>query len=321
MRYLPYEESRTVPNIVVRGRKNERTVLVLSNLPNSGTPSDFKADTNTEIVLFFLHSPLRFRFSEISTVTSNKLSVDGILAVWGMLYPLKALANEQLLKAAARTSEFHYNIIEEGMCLALTLEAMLNQTDSAIKETSCSESYKLLPEIEELITNPAKFKEILEPILQQIQEDHILLISKGHLSEFPHVDLAVFDLPREIHPLPLLSKTKCHRILIIFPESKYLFFYKYETWIEMNTYTPPPRIDLTSLALQLQEKENHLEEGSWKWNSVSSPTPSLKFTNQNGLLAKSSISPQAFLARLIRFFEDSEENQHNLWTPKDWTDD
>ena len=87
--------------------------------------------------------------------------------------------------------------------------------------------------------------------------------------------------------------------------------------MELVSYTPPPRIDLTELAGHLRTKENH-NKGYWQWNKVTTPRPSLSFVTDNDMLADSHISPQALLANLIRYLEDSTTRQDLIWTPNDW---
>ena len=58
MRYVPYgPDLEGVPNVVVDGRGNDATVLVLSHWPRNQTPTELKADSSTEIVLNYLRSP------------------------------------------------------------------------------------------------------------------------------------------------------------------------------------------------------------------------------------------------------------------------
>lgn len=308
MRYVSYEESRNIPNIIAHGRGNERSVLVLSHWPCVGSPDELRSDTSVEIALKYLKSPLMKRFSEITTVTSSRMDVDGLLSVWAILNPQKAFAYESLLKDSAITGNFYKVVSSIGVQVAIILEHF---------SVTCEGYKEVLNEIEAVLKEPARYSYLWEPVIEQIKKDMKELNSKRRMNEFPYVDLAVFDLPRPIHRIPLFSSTSCHRMLLIYPGPRYHFQYKYETWIEMKSYTPPPRIDLGGLAKQLQNEE-HKEVGCWKWEPVSAMTPSLRFIANNGNLAESSHSPQALVARLIRYLEDAAENKEQQWIPKDW---
>jgi hypothetical protein len=50
------------------------------------------------------------------------------------------------------------------------------------------------------------------------------------------------------------------------------FSYRYESWVQMVTRRPPPRIDLSTLAAQLSE----LDGQPWRFDGVAEITPSLR---------------------------------------------
>ena len=82
MDYITYDALKDQPNIIVDGSGNPSTVLVLSHWPHSGTPSEFKADTSTEIVLNFLQSNRRSEFEATAqTVSNNHFDEDGLMSV------------------------------------------------------------------------------------------------------------------------------------------------------------------------------------------------------------------------------------------------
>ena len=311
MRYIHYKESHIVPHVAVHGRGNKRSVLVLSNFPSAGTPLELKADISLEIVLKFLQSSIRYRFAEINLVTSSQLDVDGLLSIWTILNPEKSEKFQTVLRAAVYTSSFHQKTTEEGMRLSTVIESLYPH-DSTIGSLE-----QIFYEIEEIIVNQEKHNDIWKTVKEQIEKDTNLIKGKGYVNEFPHIDLAVFDLPQDVNLISLFSSTKYHKILVILPGQRYYLRYKYETWVELVSYTPPPRIDLTELAGHLRTKENH-NKGYWQWNKVTTPRPSLSFVTDNDMLADSHISPQALLANLIRYLEDSTTRQDLIWTPNDW---
>jgi hypothetical protein len=57
MRYIPYQELKELPNIIVDGSGNQHSVLVLSHWPRSGTSQEFKDDLSAQIVFRYLDRP------------------------------------------------------------------------------------------------------------------------------------------------------------------------------------------------------------------------------------------------------------------------
>src|SRR5215831_6612408 len=103
MRFSPYKEA-TIPNIVVDGSANEKTVLTLSHWPKSGTPRELKADTSAEIALKYLASPRFHVESEI--VTNNHFDQDGLVGVFALIDPTTATRHRDLLIDIASAGDF-----------------------------------------------------------------------------------------------------------------------------------------------------------------------------------------------------------------------
>jgi len=75
MRFLPYQEAGSIPNIIVDGTANEGTVLTLSHWRRSGTPEELMADTSAEIVFNYLDSPRHHVNAD--AVSNNHFDQDG----------------------------------------------------------------------------------------------------------------------------------------------------------------------------------------------------------------------------------------------------
>lgn len=83
MRYLPYPQTVSVPNIIVDGPRNAATVLALSHWARSGTPRELKADTSTESVLRYLDAQNMRVHAE--AVSNNHFDEDGLLGIFALL--------------------------------------------------------------------------------------------------------------------------------------------------------------------------------------------------------------------------------------------
>src|SRR5262245_29858886 len=104
MRFLPYDESGSVPTVIVDGPRNDTTLLTLSHCPKSGTPHDLKGDTSTAIVFNYLESP-RFRV-EADAVSNNHFDEDGLVGIFAMLEPAMAARHRDLLEDVAQAGDF-----------------------------------------------------------------------------------------------------------------------------------------------------------------------------------------------------------------------
>ena len=99
MRYVPYgPEVEGVPNVIVDGLANEATVLALSHWPRSATPEALKADTSAEIVFNFLRSAdANTLTGDAEAVSNNHFAIDGLMGLWSMTDPAKALEQAELV--------------------------------------------------------------------------------------------------------------------------------------------------------------------------------------------------------------------------------
>src|SRR5438034_5307798 len=104
MRFSPYTETVTVPNIIVDGVANKSTLLTLSHWPKSGTPAELKADTSAEIVFKYLDSPQFHVRAEV--VSNNHFDEDGLVGVFTMVDPDTAARHRDLLIDVAQAGDF-----------------------------------------------------------------------------------------------------------------------------------------------------------------------------------------------------------------------
>jgi hypothetical protein len=80
--------------------------LDLTHWQGNRTPSQYKADTSTEIALNFVSSPEAVdRWAE-AVVVNNHFDTDGLLSIWVLLDPEQATAYRDLLVAAAEAGDF-----------------------------------------------------------------------------------------------------------------------------------------------------------------------------------------------------------------------
>jgi hypothetical protein len=121
MRFLPYAETTSVPNVIVDGARNVGTVLTLSHWPKSGTPAALKADTSTEIVFNYLDRPdLRVN---ADVVSNNHFDEDGLVGIFALLQPAAAARHRALLVDVAQAGDFGIFRTRQAARIAFTLSA------------------------------------------------------------------------------------------------------------------------------------------------------------------------------------------------------
>jgi hypothetical protein len=115
------------------------------------------------------------------------------------------------------------------------------------------------------------------------------------IEERHDLDLAVVRVPEGrqesvCHPLAIHNATTCTRILLV--HGRYAEFqYRYEGWVQLVSRKPPARVDLASLAGELNLME---EGGRWTFDGVDAITPRLHLDGKD----QSSIPVDVILRKL-----------------------
>lgn len=315
MRYAAYEELDSSPNIIVDGATGNGTVLTLSHWPKSGTPAHLKRDTSAEIVFAYLDSPASHVQAEI--VSNNHFDEDGLVGIYVLLEPSAAEEHRDLLTDVARAGDFGTYRRREAARIAFALSAYADPEASPLPREIFAMPYpqmaaelyrRLLRVLPDLLTGLSDF----EPLWGA--EDERLALSeesleKGEITieERPGLDLAVVRIPEnlpagrihrftqirlaECHPMALHNRTHCSRMLLVRGRGAE-FQYRYESWVQLASRRVPLRVDLSSLAEELNEMEG--VEGRWVFDGVEQITPRL---HREGSPA-SSIPPEVIQERL-----------------------
>jgi hypothetical protein len=82
------------------------------------------------------------------------------------------------------------------------------------------------------------------------------------------------------------------------------FSYRYESWVQMVSRRPPPRIDLSSLAARLSD----MDKSPWRFDGVEEITPSLRPKGN-----RSDLDHERFLEALVTALRDGA----TAWNPYD----
>jgi hypothetical protein len=296
MRYLPYAQVRSVPNVIVDGARTENTILTLSHWPKSGTPAELKGDTSAKIVFNYLDSPKSH--VEADAVSNNHFDEDGLVGIFAMLEPSIAERHRPLLLDVAQAGDFGIFQQREAARITFTLSAYADPETSPLPGTTFQRPYpelanelylkllELLPKLLAGVDEYRSFWEVEDAKLTTSEE----LIEQGDITieERPDLDLAIVRLPddltryrvhrftqqrlAECHPFALHNRTSCSRLLLL-QGSRAEFQYRYEGWVQMTSRRPALRVDLSGLANELNQEEK--ATGQWVFDGVDQITPRL----------------------------------------------
>jgi hypothetical protein len=325
--YVPYAEAAQRPNIVVDGAATDRSVLTLSHWPKSGTPWPLKADTSAGIVFNYLDDPAWHR--DVPAVTNNHFDEDGLLGIYCLIEPEHALARRALLLDAASAGDFSVCRSREAARLAFTISRLADRELSPWDAERFPQDYddyctfvfmRLLGQLGELIDDVEGHRALWadEDALLEASE-RAVAAGEVTVEERAEVDLAIVRVPAEwpdrpghrfaqhlnvpIHRMAVHNRTSCNRVATLCG-NRIGFSYRYESWVQMVSHRPPPRIDLSPLAAALSEAEG----ARWRFDGVAEITPALRSERTHSALCH-----ERFLEALV----DALRNGTEAWDPYD----
>jgi hypothetical protein len=328
MRFLPYAQSASLPNIIVDGAANDGTILTLSHWPRSNTPSELKRDTSAEIAFAYLDSP-QFHL-DADVVSNNHFDEDGLVGVFTILQPLAADRHRQALVDVAHAGDFGVFVTRDAARIAFALSACADEELSPLPKSIFRLRYPamagelyihLLELLPELVANLGSYRSLWETEDQKLAASEEL-IEKGLITieERPESDLAVVRVTADLtaatvhrftqrhlaecHPGAIHTRTPCSRIFLV-QGNRVEFQYRYESWVQMVSRRPQPRVDLAGVAEQLNREEQ--TAGRWVFDGVDQITPRLHHEGS----PETSISPD----RTLKLIEDCLLTGPPAWNP------
>ncbi|CAN5812297.1 hypothetical protein BH24ACT5_BH24ACT5_27530 [soil metagenome] len=300
-RYLEYNASRDVPNIVVDGAPNESTMLTLTHWPGIDQPVGPSADLSAEMAFRFAH---RGDTVDADVVTNNHLDQDGLVSMFALIEPEAAFRHQELLVDVAAAGDFatyqHRQAARASMAIATYADPQRSPIAAELTgpyEAQCAVLYeRLLERILAMVLHPEQFADLWAA------EDGELTASEAArasgaitVEERGDVDLAIVDIAESeplraghrfaaneyvgAHPMAIHNATDCFRILQVHGRH-YTFTDRYESWVQYRSRRPLPRVDLRPLADVLTADDSGTE---WTASAPSSLTAQLWTTDESSL--------------------------------------
>lgn len=264
----------------------------LSHWPGNRTPGKWKADLSTEIALRFARAPAAEQAEFLGAaerVVNDHYDTDGFGALLAVLRPEVAFAHEELLRAAAATGDFGCWQTWRGFAIDRIVAGLAGPDSPAANtftglagdELSLRRYAWLLEHAEPVLREPAAFAPIYEAELAAVQQE-IDAGLRGALDRrrYERLDLAVVtgDGPR--HRMTLNSLAGAYRVLHVDRRAdgcRFRYHDRTESWFELVTFHPLPRVDLRPLAAHLAELEPAHDGASWTADPPTEPIPELYF--------------------------------------------
>lgn len=329
LKYVPYSHSQEVPNIIVDGEANTKTVLTLSHWPNSTTPQDFQDDLSAQIVFNFLTSDAASKYAQWYgpdlAVSNNHFDEDGLVGLFAMVEPDEALMRREFLIDVAAAGDFGVYRDRDAARVAFVISAWTRESQSPLNAKVFQSSYlqftnvlyeELLPRLPKIIDkliNLAKFWQEEDEFLDLTEE--AIASKKITIREFREIDLAVVEIPLPgivtwkepppyamswissvCHPMAVHNATDCMRILVM-QGQQYELYYRYETWVDYRSRKLVPRVELHELARTLTNEE--LGMRIWTFDGVDQIVPRLKIKGEKN---RSSVPPDQLIVMLKDYF-------------------
>jgi len=277
---------RDINKIIVDGNKCGAG-LQLSHWPGNTTPLEFKADLSVDIALRFLASPeFRAHSYDFDLVTNDHYDTDGLLAIWALLNPTKALEHATALGSAAEAGDFNEFTSPEAIQFDLIVGAFVSEKSPVAAQIACLPDAQrwqiateaLLSEMPGLLYEPRRYRHLWEEEYRKLL-DVISRIKSGcvEVHESPAQYFSVISSPFTLNHFTRNIAAKGHRILETVKTREgttYELYYREFLWYDIVLRPCTPKHLLLHAAETLNDLESREATGSW---GVTRWSPALRF--------------------------------------------
>jgi hypothetical protein len=294
LRYRPYDEVATVPNVVVDGTPTPGTTLTLSHWPGTPPlPTALQADLSAQMAFAYLDHPDALH-GEAAVVSNNHLDQDGVVSAYALVDPDGASARRDVLLDLAAAGDFATYRSPTAARASMVIAAFADAHRSPLAplphgfaERTALLYDDLLGRLPELVDHIGRYEALWadEDADLRASED---AVSSGavRVEEHPDVDLAVVTAPTDArwsahrfggrrttgpHPMALHRATSCTTILLV-EGDHFRLTQRYETWVQYRSRRLRPRVALSPLA----ERLGALDDVAWSADPVDELTPELR---------------------------------------------
>jgi hypothetical protein len=265
----------------------------LSHWPGNRTPRRYKADLSTGICLNFAAAPADERaafLGDAAFVVNDHYDTDGFLSMLAVTRPELALVHEPLCLSAAATGDFQAYQSRGGFAVD-RIVANLARPDSPVAdlfadlrgaEKALARYRWLLDHAERVLTGPEAFAPCwLDEWRRQTAELAACRAGSLERTLLPAAGLSIVRTEAPVQRMTLNTLAGAYRVLHVLEAAdgpRYRYHDRTESWFEVVSFTPLPRVDLRPLAARLQELEGD-PAGPHRWcaDPPTEPVPELWF--------------------------------------------
>lgn len=311
-RFLGPNEAAKVPNIAVDGAPNTNTVLCLTHWPGVAQPPGYGEDLSAQMVFRYLDEPIDHRPADV--VTCDHFDQDGLVSLFALVDPDRALEHRDLLIDLARAGDFGVYRDRRAARASMTLWAYAASEHSPLArplaELEAGDGYDLLfvetlPLVLDMLLDGERFEQLWA------DEDRDLAASEDAVAsgavtieERTDLDLATVTVPADLdplrghrfgagamtdgplHPMAVNNASTCLRRLVVHGRH-YRYIDRYESWVQYRSRRPLPRVDLRPLAEELTARE----AGDTTWRATAPGALVAQLESGAGGGAESSLDP------------------------------
>jgi hypothetical protein len=328
--FVPYGKAlKGVPNVFVDALRTPSTTLELSHWPGNRTPPELKGDVSTQAVLHFLELTEERQqelLSGAAAVSCDHYDVDGLLSLWCLVAPDLARRHADLVARTAVCGDFDLDTGPDAVqaCLALLAAEREVQADmfagrdvGSAEEATAGLFSEMLARTEQCLLAPESFRPAWDAEWEHLQWSRQELAERPELlTEHPALDLTVVhDRPERLHDYAVNAQAKGLHVLRLRPDNRHSLAFRYESFVDLQSRTPGPRVrgDLLTERLNVTESA-----GTWFCEPPSTATPLMQLYSAQ-VPAASSYSASELEHAVREFFEEAHANRELQWLRhEDW---
>jgi hypothetical protein len=320
MRYAPYADAATEPNVIVDGAPTSATVLTLSHWPHSRVPAGLEADLSAQMAFAYLARLDLHGSAEV--VSNNHFDQDGLVSVFALVNPSAALARRDLLVDVAAAGDFATYRWRDAARVSMTIAAYADPARSPLgpapadyDEWAAALYEELLGRLVEICDHPDQYRHMwADEDATLAESERLIAAGSVRIDEAPDLDLAEVNVPDDapragghrftsqwvagLHPIAVHNATQCLAVVSV-RGRHYEFAYRYESWVQYRTRRPRPRVDLGPLAEKLSADETC--GGRWVFEGAGALIPRLYLAGAD----ESSVSPARFRSMLEAYLQSA----------------
>lgn len=295
MRYVEYEASAAEPNIVIDGSPNAGTVLCLTHWPGIACPApELADDLSAQMAFRYLDSDMALH-GDADVVTNNHFDQDGLVGVFALVEPERALSSRELLLDVAAAGDFGTYRDRRAARISASISAWGQLTPGDPFPVGLEHLPRILDDVDAYRDFWADDDERLTATEDALSAGRIQIVDE------PELDLAVVTVDDDVaptwghrftgqrfdgvHPMAIHNATDMSALALVHGRTL-SFVHRYETWVQYRTRARPKRVALLPLARALTE----LDDVRWRAEAVGALTPRLTHEDESSLPAETFLS-------------------------------